>query len=147
MTTYAEPKTRTARTPITISERDKNRLEKMIAEIRRTGRKEESLDALTAELNRAKIANSGTISQNVVTMDSMVAIVDLDTLERSQYRIIFPDQARGEDDEISVLSPIGTGILGYKTGDIVEWEVPAGIRRFRIVRVDSQPNAVKTYHS
>ena len=38
------------------------------------------------------------------------------------------------------------GILGYQAGDEVEWEVPTGIRRFRIVKVDYQPDAANTYH-
>ena len=146
MTTYAEPKRRTATTSITITERDKRHLEKMIQEIRVTGRKEESLDALTEELNRAQIVTSESVSPKVVTMGSLVSIVDLDTSERSQYRLIFPDHAKGEENEISILSPIGAAILGYKSGDEVEWEVPVGTRRFKIAKVDYQPDAANTYH-
>ena len=32
-------------------------------------------------------------------------------------------------------NPIGTAVLGYRTGDVVDWEVPAGRRRFRIEAV------------
>jgi regulator of nucleoside diphosphate kinase len=141
MNLYAKPQTETGQAPITITDRDKRHLEKMILEIRSTGKKEESLDALTAELNRAEIVSSAVISPMVVTMGSLVSIVDLDTSERTQHRLIFPGQGKGDDNEISVLSPIGASILGYRSGDKVEREVPAGVRRFRIAKVDNQPDA------
>jgi regulator of nucleoside diphosphate kinase len=34
---------------------------------------------------------------------------------------------------------VGTALLGYRAGDVVEWPVPAGVRRFRVEEVLSQP--------
>ena len=145
MNTVKEPEQTTNQSPITITERDKRYLEKMIFEIKLRGRKEENLDALAAELNRAEIVASEAVSPDVVTMGSLFSMFDMETLERFQYRLVFPEQTEEEDYNISILSPIGTGVLGYKTGDEVTWKVPAGIRRFRIAKVDYQPDAANTY--
>jgi regulator of nucleoside diphosphate kinase len=45
------------------------------------------------------------------------------------------------NNRISVLAPIGTALLGYGAGTTVEWQVPSGLRRFRILNVEYQPEA------
>lgn len=42
-----------------------------------------------------------------------------------------------------MLAPIGTGLLGYSAGTTVEWQVPSGMRRFRILGVEYQPEAAR----
>ncbi|YCM42617.1 nucleoside diphosphate kinase regulator [Verrucomicrobiaceae bacterium 227] len=138
-TTQTQPK------PIQITERDKRRLEAMIDEIKRRGRKEESLDSLVAELERASVVHSEAIPRNFVTMGSLVSIIDQETSERLQYRLVYPDQADASTNQISILSPVGAGMLGYQVGDEFEWPVPSGIRKFVIAKVDYQPEAANTY--
>ncbi|HEX7894717.1 MAG TPA: GreA/GreB family elongation factor, partial [Terriglobales bacterium] len=58
------------------------------------------------------------------------------------YQVVFPADANAGQNRISVLAPIGTGLLGYRTGDVVEWPVPSGMRRLRIVAVERQPEVV-----
>jgi regulator of nucleoside diphosphate kinase len=36
--------------------------------------------------------------------------------------------------------------LGYRVGDTVEWEVPAGIKRLRVDEIVYQPEAAREYH-
>lgn len=141
-----ESKGASKQTPITITERDKRHLETMIDKIQRSGKQESTLASLVTELNRATIVQSEAVSPKVVTMGSLVSIVDRDTHERSQFRLVFPDQIEEESNNISVLSPIGAGMLGYQVGDEFEWAVPAGMRKFQIAKVDYQPDAANTYH-
>jgi regulator of nucleoside diphosphate kinase len=48
--------------------------------------------------------------------------------------------------KISILAPIGTAILGYKRGDIIEWPIPSGLRRLKVDDVLYQPEAEGDYH-
>ncbi len=66
--------------------------------------------------------------------------------ETSEYTLVFPKDADIESGRISVMSPIGTAILGYSVGDAIEWTVPAGTRRIRIEAVPYQPEAAGDYH-
>lgn len=127
--------------PIQITEKDKARLEDMIGALMRGGKQRDDFSSLIAELDRATVVKASSISRNVVTMNSRVSIIDSDTSERMQFTLVFPEDADAENDKISILSPIGSGMLGYKVGDEVEWAVPAGIRRFTIAKVDHQPEA------
>ena len=127
--------------PIYITHRDKRRLEKMIEQLKRDPMNRDDLTSLVAELDRANTVNSQEIPRNVVTMNSRVAIVDKDTAERMTFILVFPEEADAEKNRISILAPIGSGMLGYRVGDEFEWPVPGGKRRFVIAKVVYQPEA------
>jgi regulator of nucleoside diphosphate kinase len=126
---------------IYITDTDFERLRRLI-----TGRREansvdhEYLDMLEQELERAEIVGPDAIPRDVVTMNSEVRLRDLDSGEVRTYRLIFPAQNR-TDNSISVLAPIGTAMLGYRVGDVIEWRVPRGLRRLKILDVIYQPEA------
>lgn len=100
----------------------------------------EYLDTLELEIDRADIVEPEAIPRDVVTMDSEVRLKDLDSGDVQVYRLVFPAQARTENG-VSILAPIGTAILGYRVGDIIEWRVPRGIKRLKVLEVLYQPEA------
>ena len=72
-------------------------------------------------------------------MNSSVRLRDLDSGETEGYELVEPTDADMTFDRISVLAPIGTAILGYRLGDVIEWPVPAGLRRLRVEEILDQP--------
>jgi regulator of nucleoside diphosphate kinase len=86
-----------------------------------------------------------TIPHDVVTMNSRVRIRNVETDEASVYNLVFPADAHIEQNKISILAPLGTAILGYRTGETMEWKVPAGVRQVRIEEVLYQPEAAGHY--
>jgi regulator of nucleoside diphosphate kinase len=99
-----------------------------------------NLDKLEQELDRAEVVESHAIPKDTVTMNSEVRLRDMDSGHVTTYRVVFPSQVRSPKD-MSVLAPIATGLLGYRAGSIVEWPVPKGIRRLKILAVLNQPSA------
>jgi regulator of nucleoside diphosphate kinase len=106
----------------------------------------ERLKELEAELERAVIVDINKIPKDVVTMNSKVCLKDMDTGKDESYHLVYPEDADIEQNKISILAPIGTAIMGYKVGDIIEWQVPAGLRRLKIKKILYQPEAEKEYH-
>lgn len=100
-----------------------------------------NLKALESELARAIIVEPKAVPPTVVTMNSRVRFKDLESGEEVVYTVVFPEESDAAHGKISVVAPIGTALLGYKAGDIVEWAVPAGRRRFQITDVLYQPEA------
>jgi regulator of nucleoside diphosphate kinase len=92
------------------------------------------LDTLEQELDRAEIVEPHAVPEDVVTMNSEVRLRDVDSGEVKAYTLVFPGQAR-TGNSVSVLAPIGTAMLGYRVGDVIEWPVPKGIRRLEVVEV------------
>ena len=78
---------------------------------------------------------------DVITMNSRADLVDLDTGETVTFTLVFPQDANVEEEKISVLAPIGAGMLGYRVGDEFEWNVPQGVRRMKVAKVHYQPEA------
>ena len=119
-----------------MTEYDLRRLQPLVEAARRYERADfESLDLLQQELDRAILCALGELPADVVSVNSQVLVTDLESGKKAEYTIVFPRDANYEDKRISVLAPIGTALLGYRTGDEVEWPMPGGLRRFRIERV------------
>ena len=132
---------------IYITEYDLKRLRELIDEAKRLDRRgNEYLDSLDAELSRGKVVAPTEVPPDVVTMNSKVRLVDLDTHEEMVYTLVFPQEADRTQSKISVLAPIGTAMLGYRVGDTFTWQVPDGIRRLQVKEILYQPEASGDYH-
>jgi len=120
---------------------DHRRLEDLLAseQTARVAGPSDWLADLQAELNRAEIVSPDEVPDNVVTMDSTVMLRDLDTDEVEMYTLVYPERADIANNQLSVLAPVGTAILGCQIGDEVGWRVPAGWRRLKIEQVLYQP--------
>lgn len=99
------------------------------------------LTRLQEEIRRARIVEPTEIPSDVITMNSRVRFRDLDSGEQMEVSLVYPSASDTAEKKISILAPIGTALLGYRKGDTVEWEVPAGVRRLKIEDVLYQPEA------
>ena len=132
---------------IYITKPDMQKLRALIAGVQASSsRTKATLNKLEEELNRAKVVNPQKVPKDVVTMNSQVRIRDIDSSEESTYTIVFPSEANVANNRISILAPIGTALLGYRVGDVVDWEVPSGLKRLEIVETLYQPEAAGDYH-
>lgn len=127
---------------IYITTQDQQRLQKLLAETAASGPREQGdWKALAEELHRAVIVQPNEVPDDVITMNSRAELIDLDSNETVTFTLVFPHDAWLEEDKISVLAPIGAGMLGYRVGDEFEWRVPDGVRRMKVTGVHYQPEA------
>ena len=135
-------------TNIYITKPDQERLNHLIsiAREREGDQNRQYLDSLEEELERAEVVQQKDIPPDVITMRSKVRLKDLDSGEEMIYRLVFPTEANYDDGKISVLAPIGTAMLGYRFGDVIEWKVPSGLRRMKVEDVLYQPESKGDYH-
>jgi len=132
---------------IYITEFDKKRLEELIAVAEEFGGHDrKDLEALAGELAQAEVVSSKDVPPDVVTMNSKVVLRDIDTSEEMTYVLVFPSDANIDAGAISILAPVGTAILGYAKGDVIEWRVPSGMRRIGIKEILYQPEAAGDFH-
>jgi len=133
---------------IFITEEDHEKLMQLIAGARQQRRNIAHVEQLRAELERAHLVPADDIPPDVVTMNSQLLLRDLDTGEEQTITLVFPRDANVDQRRVSVLAPLGTAILGYRDGDIIEWKMPGRTRRLQIERVVYQPEAdSKTMHA
>ncbi len=94
---------------------------------------------LAEELDRVVIVDARYRGPAFVRLDSLVEYEDLDSGQVRRLRIVLPNEARMEDESISVLSPAGAALLGLTAGQTMTWEMTAGrSRRLKVLAVRSQ---------
>ncbi len=127
---------------IYVTESDKAKLEDLFDYVSNVWKRDQRyLDTLRQELERAEVVAAADIPPDVITMKSRVRVRDLDTGKVVVYTLVFPRDADFSKNRISILAPIGTALLGYRVGNVIEWEVPAGTRRLKVESVLYQPEA------
>jgi regulator of nucleoside diphosphate kinase len=65
--------------------------------------------------------------------------------ESFEYWLVFPEEANLAQNKISVLSPIGCALLGYKIGDIIDLKIPAGQKQLKVEKILHQPEAAGNF--
>ena len=132
---------------IFITRQDRERLTTMLDEaLAAKHRDAASLKELAHELASAQIVDPQDVPADVVTMNSRVVVKDVENGENSEYTLVFPEQADVAQGRLSVVSPIGTAILGYSKGDTITSQTPGGPRQIKITDIPYQPEAAGDYH-
>jgi regulator of nucleoside diphosphate kinase len=126
---------------IIITAPDYARLRGMITLGNLSQRERGEVQALEDELERARIVAPDAVPPDVVTMNSRAELLDMDTGERMEFTVVFPDKADVAAGKISVLAPVGAGMLGYRVGASFERRAPNGLRRLQVVAVTFQPES------
>ena len=133
---------------IIISSADRDRLLELIDSARLDWRiPRNSLHVLEGELARARIVDPLELPRDVVAIGSTVWLQDLDTQEKERLQLVLPPDADVTCRRASVLSPMGTALLGFRRGDCVQWQLPHGHRRLAILNVTQQaPSEAEPAH-
>lgn len=95
----------------------------------------ENFRKLYDELKKAQVVDQNDFPSDVVALDSIVVIKDLKTKRDMAITIVLPQKADIKQKKVSVLAPIGTALIGFRKGQKVSWEVPAGKKDFMIMDV------------
>jgi len=98
-------------------------------------------DDLRKELNRAKVVDPKDIPSDVITLNSKFKLKNLDSDEEMIYTLVFTEDADIYKNKISIYAPMGIALIGYRVGDIIEWPVPGGILRIKVLEILYQPEA------
>ena len=122
---------------IYITDLDFKRLQELVKAAREFNQEEEKyVDRLQEELNKATIVEENRLPKKIVTMNSKVELFDLADKETMSYILVFPEVANIDKGKISILSPLGTALLGEKEGDEIELNLVHGTRKIKIIKVN-----------
>lgn len=82
--------------------------------------------AIDEVIDLADLVSSYEVAPNVVTMYSQVLIADGQTGEQRKLTLCYPHDAEPGAGFVSVLSPVGAGLLGLSVGQVARWATPQG---------------------
>ncbi len=128
------------------SDYDVERLEEMLDGYRFATAKRNSVAALADELSKGNVVPASKVPADVVTLNSRIVLHDLDKETRMEVTLVLPAAANFAEGRLSVASPIGTAVLGYTEGDIIEWQVQSGMKRIQIEKLLYQPERAGDFH-
>jgi regulator of nucleoside diphosphate kinase len=128
----------------TLGELDHRRLSRLIG--RSSCRPGSSFATLKALLDMADVLPSHELPRDVVTMYSRVLLLDANTGKRRDLTLCYPHDAGVPGGFVSVLSPVGTSLLGLRAGSVATWRTPGGGEgTAELLEVPFQPEAHGIY--
>lgn len=101
----------------------------------------EASESLDSELQRAAVVDPASVPPDVVTMNSEVVYEDCETFAKRRVKLVYPRDADASRGHVSVLAPIGSALLGLRVNQSIEWPVPNGTKRIRVLEITYQPEA------
>lgn len=128
-----------------VSRLDCDRLEALLEQPAQAGTE---FDALRDELARAEVREPRDMPADAITMNSTARFLDETTGAEREITLVYPRDADGSPERVSVLAPVGSALLGLRAGQSIEWPVPGGQRtRLRVLEVRYQPEASGDFRS
>lgn len=128
---------------LTISTTDFDRLETLLDNLPADAL---GADTLSKELDRANIVEPKDLPNNIVSMNSTVRFSWGDG-KSSSLTLVYPKDIDKSGTTISVLAPVGSALLGLKTGDTINWPLPNGdMSTITIDEVLYQPEREGIFH-
>jgi regulator of nucleoside diphosphate kinase len=96
---------------------------------------------LADEIGRAQVLTQGEQAQDAVRMNSKVKFRDDTTRVVREVTLVYPQDADIAVGKISVMTPIGTALIGVPVGRSMTWETPSGeTRQLTVLAVtDGEP--------
>ncbi|MGO4558243.1 nucleoside diphosphate kinase regulator [Mesorhizobium sp. 2RAF21] len=129
--------TKTRRKPnIRISQSDYARLSALASTM--AARNPDASDELLAEIERARVVADGWVSAATVRMGSTVTFKP-DTGDRKTVTLVYPGDADISEGKVSILTPIGTALIGLSAGQSIMWTARDGRRHELLVLGVSHP--------
>ncbi len=131
-----EPQQPQAQQSLLMTEQDYERLSLLVqhSESRAASQLEE-------ELARATVLPQDKIPKDIVTMNSKIRFVDEETGKESEVTLVYPKDADVTSRKVSVLAPVGMALIGLRVGQSIEWPMPNGPRKLKVVSILYQPEA------
>lgn len=130
-----------AKPPIHISEHDYD----VVADLalRLEGRNPDLARLILDEINRAQVQPATELPGDVVTLDSEVTFADDSGSEARKVQLVLPSEADIEAGKVSVMTPVGAGLIGMRVGASIDWPTPDGRPRTLKILSVRQPDLAK----
>lgn len=96
---------------------------------------EERILRIENMVRNASIIDEDGISTDKVSLGSKVTVKDIENDYDMEFTVVGSAETNPYEGRISNESPVGSALLGRKTGDIVEVQVPDGLTKYEILTI------------
>lgn len=99
------------------------------------GLNEKRIAELENQLAASNIIDDSQMSKDEILIGATVKLKDVKTGEEIEYMLVAEEEADFAANKISVTSPVGSGLLNHKVGDVAEIKIPAGVLKYKVVKI------------
>lgn len=97
--------------------------------------KEYNKTRLVEEVKNAQIFEDSELPDNVVALYTEASIESTNNAQQFTFKLVKPKEANIKLQKVSIFAPISIALWGYQTGDLINWEMPDGVKEFKIMTV------------
>lgn len=90
---------------------------------------------LEDKLARAQVIDVSRLGGDTVKFGATVTVLDEDSGDKANYKIVGEDEADVRAGKISISSPIARALIGKEVGDVVEVAAPGGAKSYEIMKI------------
>ncbi|MBU2886692.1 nucleoside diphosphate kinase regulator [Gilvimarinus agarilyticus] len=80
-------------------------------------------EQLLDELERARLVVDDKLPHDIVTMHSLVTFTVQSTGKTFTYTLVYPQELNDTSNQLSILSPVGSAIIGLQAGSKIDWAI------------------------
>ena len=134
--------------PIMVCDTDLEMLSDLIDDLKRSSfRDRQQLEALDQILQAARVVTPKKLPADVIRLNSTFSILNAANAKRTRYQLVLPANADFASGRISILAPLGCALFGRAKGQVLEAQVPGGLRTLQIEQVWQGRPKVKRHRS
>lgn len=90
---------------------------------------------LVSEIQKAKKVSDAVMPRKAIQVNSYFEVKFENSDQIIAMTLVLPGDADLNSSKLSLFSPLGIVLIGYKEGDRVEWPLPVGRRIIQILKV------------
>lgn len=98
---------------------------------------EKKIREIENKIANADVVDPSAMSTERVVFGLQVKVQDLDSGEEISYQIVGVDEADIARQRISISSPVARALIGKSIGDVVQVQIPRGLRELEILDISN----------
>ena len=97
---------------------------------------EERIAQLENILKNVEVIDEDEVETDRVNVGCYVTILEMESGEKTTYKIVGSTEANSLERKISNESPLGKALIGAKKNQVVEFEAPGGMFKYKVTKID-----------
>ena len=96
---------------------------------------EARIEEIEKILKNAEVVVEDEVELDKISVGCKVKVYDFEFEEEIEFKIVGSTEANSLQGKISNESPVGKALIGAKTGDTVDVEMPAGVMQYKVLEI------------
>jgi regulator of nucleoside diphosphate kinase len=104
--------------------------------------KTKEISILMKEIYRATVLPDEQVADDIIQLNSTFEVKDVSTNQVLNFTLTVPKLANLAEKKLSIFTPLGAALIGFRQGMVIDWELPGGKKKLEILKVSSQSQLV-----